>query len=296
MPLDLASFPMHLFRASQERGWVAAAIDLSNERAHWASLADDERELLSRLIAGFRVGERGVTHELAPLQQVLREEKRLDEELYVTAQMFEEARHVEFFERWLDAALPGVWGKDLPYPQLTGDLFSTRLPEVMRALLVDPSPAAQVRAVVTYHFNIEGIGAESAYPIYFEVFAKTGLFPAMREGISLIRRDEARHIAFGIYLLNRLINESVEAAAAFERELALLEPYIEAGASQTFAPFAGRPAPFGLEEAKFRGLYRENFELMKRAVYERRLAADMLPSMSSASHDVGAEDGARRAS
>ena len=78
----------------------------------------------------------------------------------------------------------------------------------MRALLgSSTTPRAQVRAIVTYHFNIEGIGAESAYPIYYEVFAKTGLFPAMREGISLIRRDEARHIAFGTYLLNRLINE-----------------------------------------------------------------------------------------
>jgi len=273
MPLALDSFPMHLFRASQERGWVASAIDFSHERAHWTSLADDERELFGRLIAGFRVGERGVTHELAPLQAVLREEKRLDEELYVTAQMFEEARHVEFFERWLDAALPGVWGKDIPYPQLTGDLFNARLPEIMRALLTDPSPRAQVRAVVTYHFNIEGIGAESAYPIYYEIFAKTGLFPAMREGISLIRRDEARHIAFGTYLLNRMINESAEAADAFEAELAALEPYIDAGASQTFAPFEGRPAPFGLEPSKFRALYRENFELMKRAVYERQLPA-----------------------
>jgi ribonucleoside-diphosphate reductase beta chain len=273
MPLALDSFPMHLFRASQERGWVAAAIDLSNERAHWASLADDERDLFSRLIAGFRVGERGVTHELAPLQQVLREEKRLDEELYVTAQMFEEARHVEFFERWLDAALPGVWGKDIPYPQLTGDLFNTRLPEVMRTLLTDPSPTSQVRAIVTYHFYVEGIGAESAYPIYYDVFAKTGLFPALREGISLIRRDEARHIAFGTYLLNRLITESREAADAFDAELAALEPFIDAGASQTFAPFEGRPAPFGLDQAKFRALYRENFELMKRAVYERQLGA-----------------------
>ena len=273
MPLALDSFPMHLFRASQERGWVPSAIDYSRERAHWASLDDDERELLSRLIAGFRVGERGVTHELAPLQQVLREEKRLDEELYVTAQMFEEARHVEFFERWLDAALPGVWGKDIPYPQLTGDLFNARLPEVMRALLTDPSPASQVRAIVTYHFYVEGIGAESGYPIYNEVFARTGLLPALQEGIALIRRDEARHIAFGTYLLNRLIAESREAADAFEAELALLEPFIDAGAAQTFAPFEGRAVPFGLDRARFSALYRENFELMKRAVYERQLRA-----------------------
>lgn len=273
MPLDLSSFPMHLFTASQERAWSPSSIDFSSERKDWMSLDEDERELLSRLVAGFRVGERGVTHELAPLQQVLREERRLDEELYVTAQMFEEARHVEFFERWIDAALPGVWGRDIPYPQLTGDLFSARLPQVMRALLEDPSPAAQVRAVVTYHFYVEGVGAEASYPVYFEIFDKTGLFPALKDGITLIRRDEKRHIAFGTYLLQRLLDESRAAAEAFAAELAALEPFVEAGASQTFAPFAAGEAPFGLDVSKFRALYRENFELQKRNVLERQVPA-----------------------
>ena len=185
---------------------------------------------------------------------MLREEKRLDEELYVAAQMFEEARHVEFFERWLDAALPGVWGKDLPVSAAQRRPFSTRLPEIMRALLVDASPRAQVRAVVTYHFNIEGIGAESAYPIYYEVFAKTGLFPAMREGITLIRRDEARHIAFGTYLLNRLINESAEAADAFEAELPRSSP--------TSTPAPARPSRRSRESPCRSGSIPEKFHAL----------------------------------
>jgi ribonucleoside-diphosphate reductase beta chain len=271
MPLDLKSFPMHLFQASQERAWTAAAIDYSREREHWMSLADDERELLSRLVAGFRVGERGVTHELAPLLQVVRDEGRLDEELYVTAQIFEEARHVEFFERWIDAALPGVWGKDIPYPELSGDLFGERLPEVMRALLSDTSPAAQVRAVMTYHFYIEGVGAESSYPMYFEIFEKTGLFPALARGITLIRRDEARHIAFGCHLLQRLLDEHPSAEQCFEEELAFLEPLVEDGGEQTFAPFEDGAIPFGLDRERYRGIYRASFELQKRNVYERQL-------------------------
>lgn len=271
MPLDLDSFPMYLFQASQERAWTASAIDYSHEREHWASLADDERELLSRLVAGFRVGERGVTHELAPLLQVVRDEGRLDEELYVTAQIFEEARHVEFFERWITAALPGVWGKDIPYPKLSGDLFSARLPAVMRALLTDPSPAAQVRAVMTYHFYVEGVGAESSYPMYFEIFEKTGLFPALERGITLIRRDEARHIAFGCHLLQRLLAEHAEAEECFQAELAALEPYIDSAAAQTFETFAEGSVPFGLDRERYRRIYRENFELQKRNVYERQL-------------------------
>jgi ribonucleoside-diphosphate reductase beta chain len=273
MPLDVDSFPMRLFRASQERGWIASAIDYSRERDHWLSLNDDERELLIRLVAGFRVGERGVTHELAPLQTVLRNERRLDEEMYVTAQMFEEARHVEFFERWIEAALPGVFGKDVPYPKLVGDLFSERLPAVMRALYDDGSPRAQLRAVVVYHLYVEGVGAEAAYPIYFHIFERTGLFPALREGITLIRRDEARHIAFGTYLLQRLLAENPGLQATFEEEVEGMRPYAAEAAAQTFGPFSGRSAPFGLDAEHYRVLYLENFSLQKRNVFERRLPA-----------------------
>ncbi len=271
MPLDLDSFPMVLFQASQERAWVAATIDYSKEAEHWQALSDDERDFFGRLIAGFRVGERGVTHELAPLAAVLRDEKRLDEEMYVTAQLFEEARHVEFFERWLDAALPGVWGRDLPYPELRGDLFGAKLPAVMRALVSDPSPEAQLRAVVLYHFYVEGIGAEAAYPLYFAIFEKTGMFPAMAEGIQLIRRDEARHIAFGTYLLQRLLADNPQLEAVFEAEMELIESSIELSGEEAFAPFEGRPTPFGLDPDDYRGLYRENYELQRRNVFSREL-------------------------
>ena len=143
----------------------------------------------------------------------------------------------------------------------------------MRALLTDASPRAQVRAIVTYHFNIEGIGAESAYPIYYEVFNKTGLFPAMREGITLIRRDEARHIAFGTYLLNRLINETRRGRRRVRGRARGARAVHRRGRQPDLRPFDGKPAPFGLDQAKFSALYRENFGLMKRAVYERQLPA-----------------------
>ena len=68
MPFDNDSLPMRLFTASHERAWSPGDIDFSRERADWLALTDDERRLLLRLVSSFRVGERGVTHELAPLQ------------------------------------------------------------------------------------------------------------------------------------------------------------------------------------------------------------------------------------
>ena len=141
----------------------------------------------------------------------------------------------------------------------------------MRALMSDPSPEAQLRAVVMYHFYVEGIGAEASYPLYFAIFEKTGMFPAMAEGIQLIRRDEARHIAFGTYLLQRLLEEHPHLEAVFESEMAVIESYIELAGEETFAPFAGRPTPFGLDPDDYRGLYRENYELQRRNVFSREL-------------------------
>lgn len=271
MPLDFESFPMRLFRKSQELAWDAAAIDYSREAEDWQSLDDDERELLLRLTVGFLVGERGVTHDLAPLQQALRRERgRMEEEMYLTAQMFEEARHVEFFQRWFNATLPGVLGTDVPYPKLEGDLFGVRLPAVMRALNDDPSPEAQIRALVTYHLYIEGVGAESSYPLYFDICEGRGIFAALREGITLIRRDEARHIAFGTWVLQRILGENPHLEGVFERELDAFEPYVGEGLAQTFAGF-GAQVPFGLDPGKYRSLYRENYALQRDNVYSREL-------------------------
>ena len=139
MPFDHDSLPLRLFTASHERAWNPADIDLSREQSDWLALTDDERLLLLRLVAGFRVGERGVIHELAPLQIRFRLQGRIEEELFVAAQLYEEARHVQFFERWLVEALPGRFGVDVPYPDLRGDLFSAHLPGAMRALLEDES-------------------------------------------------------------------------------------------------------------------------------------------------------------
>ncbi len=273
MPINLDSFPMRLFERSQARAWRPAEIDYSREARDWLSLDDSERTLLLRLVAGFYVGERGVTHDLGPLQFALRQEKgRIDEEMFVTAQMFEEARHVEFFERWLQATLPGVFGTDIPYPDLSGDLFGTRLREVMGALLTDQSPRAQIRASMIYHLYIEGVGAEAAYPLYFDICEKRALFPGLLAGIRLIRRDEARHIAFGTYLTQRLLDENPELEGFFTEEFESYRGFAAAGADQTFAPFlGGERVPFDLDPEHYRGLYLQRFELMRRSITERLL-------------------------
>jgi ribonucleoside-diphosphate reductase beta chain len=73
----------------------------------------------------------------------------------------------------------------------------------MRRLLEDVSPTAQVEASVTYNMIVEGTLAETGYHAYHAMLERNDLLPALREGIGLLRRDESRHIAYGLHLLSR---------------------------------------------------------------------------------------------
>ena len=106
----------------------------------------------TRLCAQFIAGEEAVTQDIQPFMAAMRAEGRLGDEMYLTQFAFEEAKHTQVFRLWLDAVgitddLHGYLD-DLPsYRQM----FYEELPESLDALSTDPSPAAQVRASVTYN-------------------------------------------------------------------------------------------------------------------------------------------------
>jgi ribonucleoside-diphosphate reductase beta chain len=55
---------------------------------------------------------------------------------------------------------------------------------------------------------IEGVLAETGYHGFRQSLEATGKLPGLLEGIRYTARDESRHIRYGVFLLNRLINES----------------------------------------------------------------------------------------
>ncbi len=50
--------------------------------------------------------------------------------------------------------------------------------------------------------------AETGYHGFRQSLETTGKLPGLLEGIRLIARDESRHIRYGVFLLNRLINST----------------------------------------------------------------------------------------
>ena len=242
--------PMRLFEKAKRFGiWNPSDIDLSQDKRDWQGLNAEEQDILLRLSALFQAGEEAVTLDLLPLIMVIAQEGRLEEEMYLTSFLWEEAKHVEFFSRFF-AEVAGAPADLSRYHSASyRALFYEALPETMHRLLVDPSPAAQVRASVTYNMVTEGVLAETGYHGYFTVLQRNGLMPGQVRGIQLLKQDESRHIAYGIYLLSRLIAVDPNLWQVAEDAMNELLPLAMDIIGDAFAPYD--PVPFGLAPADF---------------------------------------------
>lgn len=198
--------PMRLFEKAKQFGiWNPSLIDLSRDRHDWEQLRDEERDLLLRLTALFQAGEEAVTLDLLPLIGAVARDGRLEEELYLTTFLFEEAKHTDFFSRFINEVARANPDLSRYHTPSYRALIYEALPAAMHRLEQDPSPFNLAEASLTYNMIVEGVLAETGYHGYFTILDTHNLMPGVREGIRLLKQDESRHIAYGIYLLSRLI-------------------------------------------------------------------------------------------
>ncbi len=203
--------PMRGYHQSKKLLWDPQDMDYTQDQQDWAGLTEREQRFVQKVMSLFLAGETYVTHDLAPLLIALRREgDHLEEEMFLTAQLFEESKHVEFFNDVLEKVVG-----DVPdFDAIAGDnyhtLFEVELAESLGRLLTDHSRQAQVEAIVTYHIIIEGMLAETGYYGLFTALRDQKLMPAFARGLEYVQRDEARHIAFGLYLLKRIVGENPE--------------------------------------------------------------------------------------
>ncbi len=249
-PLQRTSFPMRLFEKAKRFGiWNPSDLDFSRDRKDWLCLEDSERDLLLRLTALFQAGEEAVTLDLLPLIQVIASEGRIEEEMFLTSFLWEEAKHTDFFNRFLTEVV-GDTG-DLARYHTPGfrELVYNQLPIAMHRLRTDASPLALAEASLTYNMIVEGVLAETGYHAYFTVIDRADILPAQRRGIALLKQDESRHIAYGIYLLSRLIAEHDELWDAISERMNLLIVPALAIVEEAFAAYD--VVPFGLKSEDF---------------------------------------------
>lgn len=248
--LDHDSLPMQLYQKAKKLGiWDPRDLDMSSDRGHWLALTDPERDVLTRLLAMFQAGEEAVTLDLLPLMRALALDGRLEEEIYLTTFLFEEAKHVEFFQRIFEEVV--ALDADLTHFHTPSykQLFYEELPKALNRLDDDASPEALIAASVTYNMVVEGTLAETGYQAFYTVLEDRGIMPGVTEGIRLLQRDESRHIAFGVHLIGRLIEENPALMGVFQSRMSELMPLAMASITELFACYD--PMPFGLKEEDF---------------------------------------------
>lgn len=256
--LDLTAFtepsvPLRLWEKAKRHGiWNPADIDFSTDAEQWRLLSAGEQDLLLRLATLFQGGEEAVVIDIVPLLDVVSQEGRLDEQLYLTSFVWEEAKHVEGMHRFLSAV--GALDDNLTRFQTPAyhAIFSEALPQAMEALRHDRSPVAQARASATYNMIVEGVLAETGYHMFHEILTTRGILPGMQQMTGLLKLDESRHIAYGLYLLSRLGIEHGplvwDTMTATMNEL--MDPAI-AVIAEAFAAYPANAVPFDLSPAPF---------------------------------------------
>jgi ribonucleoside-diphosphate reductase beta chain len=243
--------PLKLFAGGNAKFWNPADIDFSGERADWELLTDRERRFATQLSSLFIAGEEAVTNDIQPFMSAMRAEGRLGDEMYLTQFAFEEAKHTQVFRLWLDAVgitddLHGYLDALPSYRQL----FDTELSESLNALTADPSPAAQVRASVTYNHIVEGMLALTGYHAWNKVCTGRGILPGMQELVRRIGDDERRHMAWGTFTCRRHVAADDANWDVFEARMNELIPLTVSAVEEAFGIF-GDDVPFDLSLEEF---------------------------------------------
>lgn len=179
-----------------------------NNYPPYANLSDEDKALFqwhsqSWIYSQFLHGEQGA---LLVASQLVSCAPTFNAKLYAASQTFDEARHVEVFNRYIQRKLGFI------YP------ISVPLKSILDRVLTDKRWDFKF---IGMQIIIEGLALGAFYTI-----KATTMDPVLRQILELVMRDEARHTAFGIHYLidhiKTLSGEEVEERAQFAYEACVL--------------------------------------------------------------------------
>lgn len=247
--------PMRLFEKAKKLGvWNPADLDFSKDANDWKRLNENQHQYVLQLLSQFISGEEAVTLDLLPLIQAVSRGGHLEEEMFLTTFLWEEAKHIDFFDRAMASWEGDFSNLDQYHPEVYKKLFYETLPNRMNALIDDPSPANLVRASTTYNLGIEGILAESGYFAWYSIMDENNILPGMKQGVRNLQLDESRHIAYGVFLLSRLISEDDSLFEIIQEIMDEMLEYLNESSAQTEALVGPIPFSFDYEDVNNFGL------------------------------------------
>ena len=224
-----------LYQLWERQHWSAHAIDFTQDRHDWwERIPEEERFQRMYGLSSFFVGEQKVADELGPMMRAAPTEQM---RIFLCTQIADEARHVEFFNRFYDEV--GVLESgdlasrlqetkahvnpefDVLFDEMLGGRVSrlAQKPEDLELL---------VETITLYHMVIEGMLALTGQHFILQYNEDQGTLPGFVEGFNNVDRDEHRHVAFGARFLKEMAQADPRYGAAIERMLVEVAPIADA--------------------------------------------------------------------
>jgi len=247
-----------LYALWERQQWRTQDIDFTQDRVDWHErIPEEERFQRMYGLSSFFIGEQKVAEELGPMMRAAPTEEM---RIFLCTQIADEARHVQFFNRFYDEV--GVLESDNLQDRLAETsehvnpefnvLFDELLREKVDGLARDPSNLELlVEAVTLYHMIIEGMLALTGQHYIIEYNEDVGTLPGFVEGFNNIARDEHRHVAFGARFLRDMAQADDRYGEAIQRTLVECGPAADGVLEPRWAREQGiEPLGYGIEETR----------------------------------------------
>ncbi|MBW3594556.1 MAG: ribonucleotide-diphosphate reductase subunit beta [Actinobacteria bacterium] len=218
-----------LYYRWERQQWEAGSIDFMQDRNDWLAFPDDLKRSFLWGLSSFYVGEEQVTHTLVPFVDAVPTE---EQQVFLSTQLVDEARHTVFFDRFYSEALDEQ-GNDMNsrLERQSGRLNSgfrslllEMLPAAAEKIRVDKTLDALVEGIVLYHIVIEGTLALTGQRFLLNYLRESDVLPGFRQGFTAVARDESRHVNFGVRFLGEAVSNEPRFADLIRRRLEELTP------------------------------------------------------------------------
>ena len=210
--------PRRLYDRWEKQQWAIADVRVERDREQWRVMRPYARGQLFEALAELEVGEVCVSRTLSGLVTHAPSD---EDRIYLSTQVADEARHVQFFQDYLHFAVgeeqtiseSGLQDSASAY----GQFFEPRLREsIDKVYRLDGDRLAWHAAVIEYHLVTEGVLAAAALHSTRQLARRFEL-AALEEGLGNVARDESRHLTYGLAATRRLVDQGdAEARAAYE--------------------------------------------------------------------------------
>jgi ribonucleoside-diphosphate reductase beta chain len=247
-----------LYRLWERQQWRTQDLDFTQDRIDWHErIPEDERFQRMYGLSSFFIGEQRVAEELGPMMRAAPTEEM---RIFLCTQIADEARHVQFFNRFYDEV--GILESDNLQDRLAETsehlnpefnvLFDEQLKGKVDRLARDPGDLVTlVEAVTLYHMVIEGMLALTGQHFILQYNEEQGTLPAFVEGFNNIARDEHRHVAFGARFLREMAQEDGRYREAITRTITESGPAADGVLEPRWAREEGvEPLGVSLEETR----------------------------------------------